>query len=75
MCTHGPMVLCLYLCTLVHLCKRCGCIHMGLLKNQRVLSQPVSPAMEKAGSNFFFKVKKKEESKEKWGRKQKLCGQ
>lgn len=57
----------LYLCASVLLCGRCGCIQIGLLKNQSL--EPTSVAK---GSLKLFKFKKrknKDEEKRKKGRK------
>lgn len=57
----------LYLCASVLLCGRCGCIQIGLLKNQSL--EPTSVAKGRLKLFKFKKRKKKDEEKRKKGRK------
>lgn len=57
----------LYLCASVLLCGRCGCIQIGLLKNQSL--EPTSVAKGRLKLFKFKKIKNKDEEKRKKGRK------
>lgn len=57
----------LYLCASVLLCGRCGCIQIGLLKNQSL--EPTSVAKGRLKLFKFKKRKNKDEEKRKKGRK------
>lgn len=57
----------LYLCASVLLCGRCGCIHIGLLKNQSL--EPTSVAKGRLKLFKFKKRTNKDEEKRKKGRK------
>lgn len=57
----------LYLCASVLLCGRCGCIQIGLLKNQSL--EPTSVAKGRLKLFKFKKRKNKDEERRKKGRK------